>query len=200
MKNQKLTVLFRAWPISRGAMMALLVVLGAASIPAEAAVFRTRLLDKGPFPVDGTVRVEVRIEDNATTLSTYAIGVVYTSETLLLLPKAHGIKFNRADFRLNDCSLPRVTAPGRAHVNFAGISPLGAPPNVQLFTLYFRVQSTESEASVHLDAMRPGVIPLHDTTLPEPQPIEARFDFKATERIPLLRRGAPVQPPKAPSP
>jgi hypothetical protein len=185
----------------RGAMLLLLLAyLCILSIPAEAAVFRTRLLDKGPFAVGSTFRVEVQIEDNATTLSTYAIGVVYTSETLLLLPKAHGIKFNRTDFRLNDCSLPRVTAAGRAHMNFAGISPLGAPPNVHLFTLHFRVQSTDSEASIQLDAMRPGVIPLHDTTLPEPQPIEARFDFKATERIPLPRRGAPVQPPKAPSP
>lgn len=186
--------------IARTTLLLLAIVLfGIVSNPANAAVFRTRLLDKGPFAVGSTFRVEVQIEDNATTLSTYAIGVAYTSETLLL-PKAHGIKFNRTDFRLNDCSLPRVTAPGRAHMNFAGISPLGAPPNVHLFTLHFRVQSTDSEACIQLDAMRPGVIPLHDTTLPEPQPIEARFDFKATERIPLLRRGAPVQPPKAPSP
>lgn len=187
--------------IRTGTLVVLAVVLfGSISIAAEAAVFRTRLLDKGPFTLGSTFRVEVCIEDNATSLSTYALGVVYTSSTLMLLPKAEGIQFNHKDFQLNDCSQARATGRGLAHVNFAGISPRGTGPNVHLFTLTFRVLKIGPEAYVGLNAMRPGIVPLHDTTLPEPQPIEAKFDFRATHRIPLVLRlsPAPPQPPSSP--
>ena len=167
------------------AVMALLCGLS----PARAAVIRAKMLDKGPFSAGQEFRVEVGIEDNATSLSTFALAVVYTTSTLTLVTPSGSPDFNRQAFGMIDRSKKELSAgAGKVSVRIAGVAQRPVAPQVRLFTLRFKVKKAEGEASIFLQNAMPNHPPLFDFNLqPRPNPISTTFDCKETQSIALKK-------------